>query len=158
MTSLENFYKLRCAALQDQKQKLLEQLKLLDESITAAQASGSADSGSPQGQYGQQMQSAPSQMAKKTGRKSRRKQEEGQEETAEMQPEQDPFDPKSQHGFEPYGVGEYGLRDVLQRFSDNPQTQEIEMPEKATWQATNTAIGNYMTGEVERLKRMHGMI
>ena len=41
---------------------------------------------------------------------------------------------KAQHGLEPYGLGEYGLRDILQRYSDNPETAEVEVPQQATWQ------------------------
>lgn len=144
MNSIDNFYKLKCAKLEEERKQLLQQLAYLEEIAMTASA---GVAGQAQPSFSPSTES-PTSGSRRKGRKPAEK--------PEMQ--EDPLDPKAQHGLEPYGVGEYALRDVLQKYSDNPTTPEFEMPQQATWQATNTAIGNYMQGEVERLKRMHGMI
>jgi hypothetical protein len=154
MHPLDNFYKLRCATLEEQRLKLIQQLKLLDEQISISPGMSAQD---PAYQVGEE---PVVRTKKKLPRRRKSETEVTAEEEQGMRPpmEQDPLDPRAQHGLEPYGLGEYGLRDILQRYSDNPETAEVEVPQQATWQATNTAIGNYMRGEVDRLKRMHGMV
>lgn len=158
MHSIDNFYKLRCAALQEQKEKLLKKIKLLDEEIA-----GSAGMAASDGNYdiGQEPVIGMGRFSKsqkpRRGKKGSVKQEIPQEEQG-MQPQQDPYEVTGQHGFVTYGIGREGLRDVLQRYYDEPQTPEVEVPEKPDWQSSNAAISNYMDVKLQQLKRQQGMI
>ena len=61
------------------------------------------------------------------------------------------------HGFKPSPEEEFGQEDLLTKFFDDPETGVEEVPDKPSWQNLLRAQGNYVSSEVEKLKRSQRM-
>lgn len=127
MNPTDNYFKLKCADLYEQKKILLNYLRKLDEDIASVAQQP------PQQQNQQQTQQSVKGMGKR-GKKMM-----GQQ--GEEQP-QDPRIPVQMQGFAGTPQLQAARLDVIQRYSDNPMTQQIEEPGEVSWQNVNASIGN----------------
>ena len=131
MQNQEHQYKILCARLNARKKQLLEELKSLNEQLVAQAASGSTPpTTSPQG--------------------------------GKMRQKQDPKKAiespvKNLHGLQFAGLGAEAQEDILKNYSDNPETEEVEEPKDASWQSVNSAVGNYMSQQVQKLAQSQRM-
>lgn len=81
--------------------------------------------------------------------KQRRKRE--QEEALEK------LKPQSLHGFKPSEEHSADIVALLQQHTDDPDTAQIEMPEKGDWQSINTAAQNAIQRQIQQMKLQQGM-
>jgi hypothetical protein len=131
MQNQEHQYKILCARLNARKKQLLEELKSLNEQLVSQAAAGSTPpTTSPQG--------------------------------GKMKQKQDPKKAiespvKNLHGLQFSGLGAEAQEDILKNYSDNPETQEVEQPKDASWQSVNSAVGNYMSQQVQKLAQSQRM-
>lgn len=132
MQNEEHYYKMRCAELNDIKKKLINHIKNLNEQLVS-QAMSSTQ---PTQQAGTAM--------KKNGK---------------MSPKQAIESPvKMQQGFQYTGNAAAAQEDILKSYSDNPNTKEVEQATDASWQSVNSAIGNYMNQQVQKLAQTQQMV
>lgn len=131
MQNQEHQYKILCAKLNARKKQLLEELKSLNEQLVSQAAAGSTPpTTSPQG--------------------------------GKMKQKQDPKKAiespiKNLHGLQFSGLGAEAQEDILKNYSDNPETEEVEQPKDASWQSVNSAVGNYMSQQVQKLAQSQRM-
>jgi hypothetical protein len=181
MNLRENFDKLRCARLQEQKERLQRELLKLEEiyrniinETSVAMLGGGRDegeedvntspamrlmpvSGDEQGAKGQQ----PGQFTPQKGGARRRKVGigDGQAESEDQTDTKEPFElAKPQQGFALTPMSAAAQKDVLTRYFDNPNTTQREVPQEATWQNLNQAVGNYSAQQVQNLMRQQRML
>jgi hypothetical protein len=131
MHNQEHQYKILCARLNARKKQLLEELKSLNEQLVSQAAAGST----------------PPTTAPQNGK---------------MKQKQDPKKAiespvKNLHGLQFSGLGAEAQEDILKNYSDNPETQEVEQPKDASWQSVNSAVGNYMSQQVQKLAQSQRM-
>lgn len=130
MQSEEHNYKLRCAALNEIKKRLIEEIKSLNEELVAQAVS----QGAKQAQQNPQNGKKPS----------------------PRQAIEAPI--KMQHGLAHQGAAAEAQEDILKNYSDNPETQEQEQASDASWQSVNSAVGNYMTQQIAKLAQTQQMV
>lgn len=165
----QNYYKIKCAHLDQYKKELQEKLNIL-EALTTSNTSQNnqaeqeeetpattppfkfapADMAGQQSQ--QQQQYTPSKKKIKKG---------GQEEESGKTKQLDVNNPlefaQAHMGIALTPQSAQGQVNVLSQYYDNPETEEKETPESASWQNVNTAISNYMGSEVNKLMRQQRM-
>ena len=146
MNSVENYYKLQCARLDEQRKVLLKQLRQLEEEITNIPVAPNA----PQDQ--QTMKSSVVNGKRKT--KSKMIGNQDQDDQEPQQPQQlTPF-----HGLAATPQQEIVRKGLLANYFDNPRTSNIEMADQDSWQNVNQSVGNYMTNQVQQMMRKQGMV
>jgi hypothetical protein len=134
MQNKDHQYKLLCARLNERKKQLLEELKALNEQLVSQAASS-----------GQPTQGG-SQVAQAKGK-------------AKQNPKQAIESPvKNLHGLQFSGIGAEAQEDILKNYSDNPNTAEQEEAKDASWQSVNSAVGNYMSQQVQKLSQAQQMV
>jgi hypothetical protein len=150
MNIAENFEKLRCAQLLEQKEVLTKQLKFLYEQPSmGAQSIGQQT----QQQYGQ-----PNIRAKKPIKKVGKGQAES-EDTPEQAQQPGQFDMAQPHqGFALTPRSAAAQKEILTTYFDRPETAEVEEPTEATWQNLQQAISHYQGSEVNKLMRQQRML
>jgi hypothetical protein len=148
MNSVENYYKLQCARLDEQRKVLLKQLRQLEEEITNIPVAPNA----PQDQ--QTMKSSVVNGKRKT--KSKMMGDQGQDDQ-EQQPQQ-PQQPTPFHGLAATPQQEFVRKGLLANYYDNPKTSNIETADQDSWQNVNQSVGNYMTNQVQQMMRKQGMV
>lgn len=146
MNSVENYYKLQCARLDEQRKVLLKQLRQLEEEITNIPAAPTA----PQNQ--QTMKSSVVNGKRKT--KSKMIGNQDQDDQAPQQPQQ----PTPFHGMAATPQQEIARKGLLANYFDNPKTSNIETADQESWQNVNQSVGNYMTNQVQQMMRKQGMV
>jgi hypothetical protein len=146
MNSVENYYKLQCARLDEQRKVLLKQLRQLEEEITNIPAAPTE----PQDQ--QTMKSSVVNGKRKT--KSKMIGNQDQDDQESQQPQQlIPF-----LGFAATPQQEIVRKGILANYFDNPRTSNVETANQESWQNVNQSVGNYMTNQVQQLMRKQGMV
>lgn len=139
MNPIENFYMLKCAQLEEERKLLQKQLNAILEDIgTIAQ------------QAPQQQEVSPK-ISKVKGKKP----SDGVEDPEEMDLEQKVMSP--QYGLAPTPQKAAAIADLLKKYSDNPNTPQVEQPRDATWQSVNTSIGRAMDEKLRQLKAQQFM-
>lgn len=132
MQNEEHYYKMRCAELNEIKKKLVAEIKNLNEQLVSQAMSATQ----PTQQAGTAM--------KKNGK---------------MSPKQAIESPvKMQQGFQYTGNAAEAQEDILKSYSDNPNTKEVEQAADASWQSINSAVGNYMSQQVQKLAQAQQMV
>lgn len=132
MQNEEHYYKMRCAELNEIKKKLVAEIKNLNEQLVS-QAMSSTQ---------------PTQQAGMPTKKN-----------VKLSPKQAIESPlKSQQGFQYTGQAAEAQEDILKSYSDNPETEEKEQAKDASWQSINSAVGNYMTHQVQKLAQAQQMV
>jgi len=132
MKNEEHYYKIRCAQLNEIRKKLIAEISALNEDLAAQ--------GMSQGLQ------APSSNQTKAGKQK-------------VSPKQAIKSPvKMQHGLAHTGSAAQAQEDILNTYSDNPNTEEQEQPKDASWQSVNSAVGNYMTQQVAKLAQAQQMV
>lgn len=147
MNYVENYYKLQCARLDEQRKVLLKQLRQLEEEITNIPMAPSA----PQDQ--QTMKSSVVNGKRKT--KSKMMGDQGQD---DQDQQQQPQQPTPFHGLAATPQQEVVRKGLLANYFDNPKTANIETADQDSWQNVNQSVGNYMTNQVQQLMRKQGMV
>ena len=146
MNSVENYYKLQCARLDEQRKVLLKQLRQLEEEITNIPAAPTE----PQDQ--QTMKSSVVNGKRKT--KSKMIGNRDQDDQESQQPQQ----PTPFHGMAATPQQEIVRKGILANYFDNPRTSNVETANQESWQNVNQSVGNYMTNQVQQLMRKQGMV
>ena len=146
MNSVENYYKLQCARLDEQRKVLLKQLRQLEEEITNIPIAPNA----PQDQ--QTMKSSVVNGKRKT--KSKMIGNQDQDDQESQQPQQ----PTPFHGLAATPQQEIVRKGLLANYFDNPRTSNIETADQESWQNVNQSVGNYMTNQVQQMMRKQGMV
>lgn len=135
MKNEEHYYKMRCAELNEIKKQLIAEIKAINEELVS-QATAQT----------QPMQQAPGQ--KPSAGKKR-----------QISPRQAIEAPvKAQQGFQYTGNAAAAQEDILKSYSDNPNTEEQEQAQDASWQSVNSAVGNYMTHQIAKLAQAQQMV
>jgi hypothetical protein len=148
MNSVENYYKLQCARLDEQRKVLLKQLRQLEEEITNVPLTPQAQ----QQQSAQTMRSSAVSGKRRT--KSKMMNDQGQDDQESEQPQQlTPY-----HGLATTPQQDIARKGLLSNYYDDPKTANIEMADQDSWQNVNQSVGNYMTNQVQQLMRKQGMV
>lgn len=134
MQTEEHFYKMRCAALSEIRKQLIAEIAALNEELVS---NAIAQSQPTQ----QQTQKTP------TGKKSPQSSKQAIESPTKMQ-----------QGFQYTGSAAAAQEDLLKSYSDNPNTEEKEEAKDASWQSLNSAVGNYMSQQVQKLAQSQQMV
>jgi hypothetical protein len=145
MNSVENYYKLQCARLDEQRKVLLKQLRQLEEEITNIPAAPTA----PQDQ--QTMKSSVVNGKRKTKSKMI-----GNEDQDDQEPQ--PQQPTPFHGLAATPQEGIVRKGLLANYFDNPRTSNFETADQESWQNVNQSVGNYMTNQVQQMMRKQGMV
>lgn len=132
MQNEDHYYKLRCAELNEVKKKLVAEIKKLNEELASQTISQSQPIQRNQISVGQKGKSSPKQQI------------------------ESPV--KVQQGFQYTGNAAAAQEDILKSYSDNPNTEEREQANDASWQSVNSAVGNYMTQQVQKLAQSQQMV
>lgn len=131
MSNIDNQYKLLCARLNQRKKQLIAEIKALNEQLVSQAAA----------------MGTPPQTNQQTGQKK-----------AKQTPKQAIESPvKNLHGLQFTGIGAEAQEDILKNYSDNPNTAEQEEAKDASWQSVNSAVGNYMSQQVQKLAQAQRM-
>jgi hypothetical protein len=147
MNSVENYYKLQCARLDEQRKVLLKQLRHLEEEITNIPLTPQA-----QQQSAQTMRSSAVSGKRKT--KSKIIGDQGQDDQESEQPQQlTPY-----HGLAATPQQDIARKGLLANYFDNPKTSNFETADQDSWQNVNQSVGNYMTNQVQQMMRKQGMV
>jgi hypothetical protein len=146
MNSVENYYKLQCARLDEQRKVLLKQLRQLEEEITNIPLTPSAI-------QAQQQTMKSSDVNGKRKTKSKIIGDQGQDDQ-----EQQPQQPTPFHGLAATPQQEFVRKGLLANYYDNPKTSNIETADQDSWQNVNQSVGNYMTNQVQQMMRKQGMV
>lgn len=140
MNPIENYYMLKCAQLEEERRLLTKKLNALIEDMGGV-------AHTPQ----QQPIVMPTPQTKVKGKKVA--QEEEEEEDTSL--EQKALSP--QYGLAPTPDKSAAITDLLRKYSDNPETPQVEQPVDASWQRVNTSIGRAMQEKLRQLKAQQYM-
>lgn len=146
MNSVENYYKLQCARLDEQRKVLLKQLRQLEEEITNIPLTPSAAQA--------QQQTMKSSVV--SGKRKTKSKMMGYQDQDDQQPEQPQLTPF--HGLAATPQQDIARKGLLANYFDNPKTSNIETADQESWQNVNQSVGNYMTNQVQQLMRKQGMV
>lgn len=170
MNLAENFEKLRCARLQEQKQALLKRLNFLKQENLNNLLNEEPMPGQMQGQtsvnyapYGQQSQQAQTgqqaqQNIKRSGQQRKiKKGTQAQSEDSPEVPEPEQM-ARPHHGFALTPASTQAQHELLTQYYDKPETPEQEVASEPTWQNLQQAIANYRGAQVNQLLRQQRML
>ena len=147
MNPIENYYKIQCALLSEQKKNLANELRILEE-----EGAGNVASNVPPQQSAQQTQQ-PQRVVGKKGKVGAKK----------GKPFEGSYGSQNQEGPTPFmGLAatpqvDAARKALLSQYYDNPTTPNIEVPNEMNWQGINQSVGNYMADQLRQLKRQQGM-
>ena len=150
MNSVENYYKLQCARLDEQRKVLLKQLRQLEEEITNIPLT-------PNATQAQQQTMKSSAVSGKRKTKSKMMGDQGRDDQDQQQ-QQQPQQPTPFHGLAATPQQEVVRKGLLANYFDNPKTSNIETADQESWQNVNQSVGNYMTNQVQQMMRKQGMV
>ena len=132
MKNEEHYYIMRCAKLNEIKKQLMAEIKSLNEQLVSQSIAQANPSQGQQVSGGQKAKPSPRQQIEA------------------------PI--KSQQGFQYTGQAAKAQEDILKSYSDNPETEEQEQAKDASWQSVNSAVGNYMSQQVQKLAQAQQMV
>lgn len=130
MQNEEHYYKMKCARLNEIRKDLMKEIKIINETLITQAMSGA---------QGQQLQQGM-----------------GNKKISPKKAIEAPV--KMQHGFSHSGLGAEAQEDILKTYADNPNTEEQEQAQDASWQSVNAAVGNYMSDQVRKLSQAQQMV
>ncbi|NBO36754.1 hypothetical protein EBU91_04380 [bacterium] len=131
MQNEEHELKMRCAQLNEIKKQLIAELKLVNEELVAQAVASNQPNQQTKPGMGQKGKPSPKQAIESPT--------------------------KMQQGLLYTGMAAKAQEDMLKNYSDNPNTEENEEAKDASWQSVNSAVGNYMTQQVQKLAQSQQM-
>jgi hypothetical protein len=158
----ENYYKIKCAHLNQYKKELEQKLNILEALVSSGVGTEDNEQQEPSSFFGQNAPAAAEQGQQQqqqpviTKKKSKRGEE--QEEPTQKLDINNPLQFAQAHmGIALTPQLAQSQVGVLSQYYDNPNTPEKEVPKDASWQNVNSAISNYMGSQVNKLIRQQRM-
>lgn len=161
MHLIDNFEKLKCARLQEEKMLLTSYLNNLKSSNLAnliyEGPNGPAPAIASAPTTGMAPMMRTQQIAAKKAKGRKPEQEDAKSEDTNDVPH--PFDmAQAHHGIALTQPMALAQKTVLTQFYDDPETQEKEVADSPSWQNLQKSIGNYVGGQVNQLLRQQRML